>query len=157
MQPGTQVLGRTPRPLFVLPSEPRVELHLLSAVPDWWLDDGREIRIEKLPTHFGEMAMTVRDTARGVEVNFTKPTRQAPARIILHPPENRTLTTPLEGVTVVTRRPQTERWDFPTVIERYRKVQGIETRRPVSSARPSSPPDRRGNRPRRGRTRSPAR
>ena len=25
------------------------ELHLLTAVPDWWLGDGREIRVERRP------------------------------------------------------------------------------------------------------------
>ncbi len=27
------------------------ELYLLRAVPDWWLDDGQEIRVERAPTH----------------------------------------------------------------------------------------------------------
>ena len=29
------------------------ELHLLLGAPDWWLENGREIRIENAPTHFG--------------------------------------------------------------------------------------------------------
>lgn len=101
------------------------ELHLLSAVPDWWLGDGQEIRIERLPTHFGEMALTVRGTAGGVEVNFTKPTRQPPAKIILHLPSNRPLMKPLDGVAVSTRRPQSVRWDFPAVVHLYQKSHGV--------------------------------
>ena len=31
------------------------ELHLLMAVPDWWLAKGEEIRVERAPTHFGLM------------------------------------------------------------------------------------------------------
>ncbi len=38
------------------------ELHLLSAVPDWWLDPGQEIRVERLPTWFGELNLVVRGT-----------------------------------------------------------------------------------------------
>ena len=100
------------------------ELHLLKAAPDGWLDEGREIRIERLPTHFGEMGMTVRGTARGVRVKLTKPTRLAPARIILHLPANRPLDKPVEGVTVIARDPQSVKWDFGTVIERYRGLKG---------------------------------
>ena len=57
------------------------ELHLLTAVPDWWLADGREIRLDRLPTHFGEMALVVKGTPAGVAVNFTAPTRNAPKRM----------------------------------------------------------------------------
>jgi hypothetical protein len=32
------------------------ELHLLPAVPDGWLDEGRTITVQRLPTHFGELA-----------------------------------------------------------------------------------------------------
>ncbi len=42
------------------------ELHLLKAVPDWWLGEGQEIRIERLPTYFGAMDLTIRGTAAGV-------------------------------------------------------------------------------------------
>jgi hypothetical protein len=34
--------------------------------------DGREIRIEKLPTHFGEIGLTVRGAAPGVHVTFAQ-------------------------------------------------------------------------------------
>jgi hypothetical protein len=98
------------------------ELHLLKAVPDWWLEDGREIRIEKLPTHFGEMAMTVRGTDKGIELKLSKPARQAPTKIVLHLPGNRPLVSSVEGVTAVTRSSQKVRWDFPAVIACFRKL-----------------------------------
>jgi hypothetical protein len=103
------------------------ELHLLKAIPDWWLEEGREIRIERLPTHFGEMALCIRGTAHGVEVNITKPTRQAPSKIVLHLPEKLSLVSPVNGVTVVTRSRQKVRWDFPTVIRQYRKLSQVES------------------------------
>ncbi|HWQ54318.1 MAG TPA: hypothetical protein VN442_11575 [Bryobacteraceae bacterium] len=40
------------------------ETSLLSAVPDWWLDDGQEIRLERLPTHFGPTDLPVRGATR---------------------------------------------------------------------------------------------
>ena len=98
------------------------ELHLLKAVPDWWLGEGREIRIDKLPTWFGTMNLSIRGAASGVQVKLDKPTDRAPAKIVLHLPANRPLETPLDGVAVVARKPQSVRWDFPTVIERYRKL-----------------------------------
>ncbi len=33
---------------------------LLRAIPDWCLEDGREIRVERASTHFGEMSFVVR-------------------------------------------------------------------------------------------------
>ena len=98
------------------------ELHLLKAVPDWWLGDGREIRIERLPTHFGTMGLTIRGTARGVQVKLDEPTRQKPARTVLHLPAGRPLEKPISGVTVVTRNAQSVRWDFDTVIARYKSL-----------------------------------
>jgi hypothetical protein len=100
------------------------ELHLLSAVPDWWLGEGKEIRIERLPTHFGEMSLAVRGVADGVEVTLNKPTRETPAKIVLHLPSNRPLKKPIDGVNVITRKPQTARWDFPTVVSKYQKAKG---------------------------------
>jgi hypothetical protein len=100
------------------------ELHLLVAAPDWWLGEGQEIRVERAPTHFGPMGMTVRGTAEGVKVELEPPTRQPPTRqppkrIVLHLPESRPLVGSLEGVEVVTRSDQRKRWDFPTVVELY--------------------------------------
>jgi hypothetical protein len=121
------------------------ELHLLKAVPDWWLEEGREIRLERVPTHFGEMAMTVRGTARGVRVELTRPARQSPARILLHLPSNRPLEAALKEVTVVPQAPQTRKWDFDTLVEQYWNQRGLErnltTDKPVScsSALPGFP------------------
>jgi hypothetical protein len=95
------------------------ELRLLSAVPDWWLDEGKEIILRRLPTHFGLMSLTVRGTKAGVEVELDPPTRTGPKRIVLTLPQSRPLVGALEGVEVVTRSDQTKRWDFPTVVEEY--------------------------------------
>lgn len=95
------------------------ELLLLAAVPDWWLADGEAIRVERAPTHFGEMNLTVRGTADGVRVELDPPKRQPPKRIVLHLPESRPLVGSLEGVEVVTRSDQKKRWDFPTVVKLY--------------------------------------
>jgi hypothetical protein len=105
----------------MLVHEQQGELHLLKAVPDWWLGEGQEIRIERLPTHFGAMNLVIRGTATGVQVQLDKPVRQAPVKIVLHLPENRPLETRLEGVTVAARKPQSVKWDFPTVIQRFRQ------------------------------------
>jgi hypothetical protein len=96
------------------------ELHLLAAVPDWWLADGNQIRIERLPTHFGPVDLLVRGSARGVNVEMTGPVRETPKRIVLHLPESRPLLNPVGGVSVVHRSNQKVRWDFPTVVEKYR-------------------------------------
>jgi hypothetical protein len=97
------------------------ELHLLPAVPDWWLGKGEEIRIENALTHFGPMSLTVRGKESGVEVQLTKPTRNPPKRIVLHLPSSRPLIGTLSDVDVVVRPDQKTRWDFPKVIETYRQ------------------------------------
>ena len=71
-------------------------------MPDWWLGDGRQIRVERLPTHFGEMRMTVRGTAEGVEIDMDRPTRNPPKRIILTLPTSRPLLNALDGVDIAT-------------------------------------------------------
>ena len=97
------------------------ELHLLSAVPDWWLGEGKEIRIERLPTHFGEMAMTVRGTNTGVEIELDRPKRNPPKRIVLALPKSRPLVGSLDGVEVAQRSDQKKRWDFATVVGLYKR------------------------------------
>ncbi len=97
------------------------ELHLLMAVPDWWLDDGQEIRVDRAPTHFGEMNLLVRGTAGGVQVQFDPPKRQPPKRIVLHLPRSRPLVGTLAGVETLSRSNQTHRWDLPTVVDLYQK------------------------------------
>jgi hypothetical protein len=95
------------------------ELHLLKAVPDWWLDEGREIRVRDAPTHFGVMSMTVRGTANGVQVELDPPKRQPPKRIVVHLPKSRPLTGAIESAEVLVRSEQETRWDFPTVVKLY--------------------------------------
>jgi len=101
------------------------ELHLLAAVPDWWLGAGQEIRIENAPTHFGPMSLLVRGTPSGVEVQLTKPVRNPPKRIVLYLPSSRKLTDTLPGVDVVVRPDQKTRWDFPTIIKAYKRTKGF--------------------------------
>jgi hypothetical protein len=91
-------------------------LHLLRAVPDWWLDDGREIRIRNAPTHFGTMSLHLLGRQDGVELELKAPRRNPPQRIILHLPKTRPLLNQIEGVEVVLQEPQKQRWDFERVI-----------------------------------------
>ena len=98
------------------------ELHLLLAVPDWWLADGQEIRVERAPTHFGTMSMRIRGTAKGVKVELDPPRRQPPKRIVLHLPKSRPLVGKLPGVEAVTRSDQKKRWDFPTIVKLYEET-----------------------------------
>jgi hypothetical protein len=95
------------------------ELNLLMAVPDWWLAEGEEIRIERAPTHFGLMSLRVTGTAKGVLIKLDPPRRQPPKRIILYLPKSRQPVESVEGVEVVVRAEQKKRWDFPTVVQLY--------------------------------------
>jgi hypothetical protein len=92
------------------------ELHLLAAVPDWWLGEGQQIRIRQAPTHFGPISLTVRGTASGVRVRLERPRRLTPARIVLHLPKSRPLVGTLPNVEVITRSDQSKRWDFPNSV-----------------------------------------
>jgi len=107
------------------------ELHLLKAIPDWWLADGQQIRIAKLPTWFGNVSLTITGTAKGVEIKFDGPDREKPARIVLHLPDNRPLMNAIPGVTVETRKPQPVRWDYSKVVEQYK----ASTEKPVTTLR----------------------
>ena len=98
------------------------ELHLLKAVPDWWLDEGNEIRIERAPTHFGTTNLTVTGTKTGVNVEFEPPNRSMPKRIFIYLPKSRQPHKPLKGIDVVVREEQKKRWDFPTVVRLYRQL-----------------------------------
>ncbi len=98
------------------------ELHLLPAVPDGWLAEGKEIRIERVPTHFGPIDMTVAGTPKGVRVQFKGAFRQQPKRVVLHLPASRPLDVPIPGITVETRPDQQKRWDFATVVDMYAKT-----------------------------------
>ncbi|OHB69161.1 MAG: hypothetical protein A2V70_21190 [Planctomycetes bacterium RBG_13_63_9] len=97
------------------------ELHLLPAVPDGWLADGKQIRVQRAPTHFGAMGLSVRGTATGVQLKLDPPRRQPPARIVLHLPKSRPLLGSVDGVEVVVRPDQKQRWDFPAVVNLYRE------------------------------------
>jgi len=110
------------------------ELHLLPAVPDWWLGEGREISVQRAPTHFGVMNLVVRGTATGVAVELEPPHRQPPKRIMLHLPTSRPLTRPVTGVEIVSRADQKKRWDFPTVVAIYRQQadQAVNAKEPPS-------------------------
>ena len=110
------------------------ELHLLKAVPDWWLDEGKEIRVERAPTYFGQLSLVVRGTADGVRVDFEPPKRNPPKRIVLHLFESRRLVGSLDNVQVVTRSNQKERWDFPTVVALYENPDSpsLTTGKPVT-------------------------
>ena len=98
------------------------ELHLLLGAPDWWLENGREIRVERAPTHFGVLNLHLRGTAKGVEVKLDAPRRQPPKRIVLHLPTSRPAIKAPNGVEVVYRPDEARRWDFPAVIEAYQKL-----------------------------------
>ncbi len=95
------------------------DLHMLPAVPDWWLAAGQEIKVENAPTHFGPLSLVVRGTPSGVEVQLTKPARNPPQRIVLHLPQSRPLVGELAGVEVISRPDQKTRWDFPTIVKKY--------------------------------------
>lgn len=98
------------------------ELHLLPGTPDWWLEPGREIRVQHAPTHFGPMSLRIRGSAAGVSVKLDPLCRQTPQRIVLHLPQSRPLLKAPRGLTVVTRPDQARRWDFPAIIEAYRNL-----------------------------------
>jgi hypothetical protein len=98
------------------------ELHLLLGAPDWWLENGREIRIEQAPTHFGPLNLRVRGTGKGVEVKLDAPHRRAPKRIALRLPRSRPAIKTPKGVEVVYRADEVRRWDFPAVVEAYRRL-----------------------------------
>ena len=97
------------------------ELHLLPAVPDGWLADGQTIRVERAPTHFGPINLTVQGRAAGIEVQWSAPQRAPPSRVVLRLPKSRPLLKPVPGVEVVLRPDQSRRWDFATVVKLYRE------------------------------------
>ena len=97
------------------------ELHLLAAVPDGWLAPGKEIRVERAPTHFGEVNLLVRGTTKGVEIRFDPPRREPPRRTVLHLPRSRPLVGDRGNLEVVVRPDQKESWDFATVVQRYKE------------------------------------
>ena len=120
------------------------ELHLLMGVPDWWLSEGEEIRVERAPTHFGEMNLVIRGKKNGVEAAFDPPKRNPPKRIVLTLPKSRPLIGSLDGVEVIRRADQKKRWDFATVVAIYKETHkpdsvSLTTGKPVSCSN-SLPP-----------------
>jgi hypothetical protein len=97
-------------------------LQLLLGAPDGWLENGKEIRIEKAPTHFGTLSLRLRGTPKGVEIKLDPPRRHPPARIVLHLPFSRPAVKAPEGVSIDYRPDQKVRWDYPAVIEAYQKL-----------------------------------
>ena len=97
-------------------------LHLLSAIPDNWLADGRQIVVERAPTCFGKLSLTVRGEAKGVRVTFDKPTDRPFQRIILHLPKSRPSLEAIPGVEVATRADQKANWDYATVVDEYKRT-----------------------------------
>jgi hypothetical protein len=97
------------------------ELHLLLGAPDGWLAEGKEIRAENAPTHFGPLSLRTRGTAQGVEVQWTAPSRTPPKRVVLHLPKTRPLVGNVPGVQTVVRPDQAKPWDFATVVALYQK------------------------------------
>ena len=92
-------------------------MHLLLGAPDGWLGDGKEIRVQNAPTHFGPMSLKIHGTAKGVEVKIDPPRRQPPKRIVLHLPNSRPSTKTPKGLVVEYRPDQLRHWDFSTVVE----------------------------------------
>jgi hypothetical protein len=60
-----------------------------------------------------------------VNVELTGPVRETPKRIVLHLPAARALLNSLSGVSLASRPNQKQRWDFPTVVEKYRASLGV--------------------------------
>ncbi len=97
------------------------KLHLLKAVPDWWLGKGQQIKVIGAPTHFGFLSCSLAGKKDGVLFNLLSPERDPPDKIILHMPRSRKIINPPRGVKVVYRAEQTKRWDFPAVVELYQR------------------------------------
>jgi hypothetical protein len=97
-------------------------LQLLLGAPDWWLENGMEIRIENAPTHFGTMSLRLRGTPTGVEIKLDPPRRHPPMSIVLHLPTSRPALKAPKAVNVLYRPDDSRRWDFPTVVEAYQKL-----------------------------------
>ncbi|MEW6742515.1 MAG: hypothetical protein AB1486_07135 [Planctomycetota bacterium] len=95
------------------------ELHLLKGAADEWLTEGKEIRVERAPTHFGEISLAVQGEAEGVRVSLERPTREPPSRIVLHLPASRPLLSALDGVQVAARSDQVQAWDFASAVATY--------------------------------------
>ncbi len=65
------------------------ELHLLAAVPDWWLAEGRQIRVERAPRVLARWACWCGARSRASRSISSLPHRQPPKKIVLHLPRSR--------------------------------------------------------------------
>lgn len=102
------------------------ELHLVPAIPDWWLDESRSISVENAPTHFGAVSFSLKAGNKKVEMQWTAPQRKNPRRVVVHLPESLELAQKPDGIEVVHRAKQSRRWDFPTVLADYEKIRPKE-------------------------------
>jgi hypothetical protein len=62
------------------------DLHLLSAVPSAWLEPGKGIRFENVPTRFGKISLKVEAQKDAFVLCFTRPDGFDPERVIIHLP-----------------------------------------------------------------------
>ncbi len=101
--------------------ETRDELHLLPGVPDTWLENEKEISIENAPTHFGPISLRVRGRTSGLQLKFSPPRRNPPARIVLHLPASRpALNTPAKCQVIFRKDPDCK-WDYSRVVLVYER------------------------------------
>ena len=82
--------------------------------------DGKEIKVERAPTHFGPMSFRIKGTAQGVRLTLDPPKRNPPRKVALHLPTSCPLINPTEQVEVVTRKDQTARIYFWSTLDKYR-------------------------------------
>ncbi|MDO8682915.1 MAG: hypothetical protein Q7N50_05475, partial [Armatimonadota bacterium] len=59
------------------------DLYLGKAIPRYWLNDGKEVKIERAETHFGQMNMSMKSYAdKGrIEMTINPPTRNLPGAV----------------------------------------------------------------------------
>ncbi len=72
--------------------EENQDLHLFSAVPAAWLDPGKVIVFENVPTRFGKMSLSAQAQKDQVIVRFTRPDRIDPERLLIHLPPDLEIT-----------------------------------------------------------------
>ena len=107
----------------MLVHEENDELHLLKAVPDWWLAEGQEIKAMKLPTYFGPVDLVIKGMRDGIKVQWSAPSRQKPSRVVLHLPKSRPLINTIKNIEIASRNEQSVRWDFEEILKRYESYQ----------------------------------
>ena len=100
------------------------ELHLLPAIPDWWLGDGQTVRVLRRPRTSARELQRTRQR-RGVELRGHPPSGDLRGESCCicrsHGSGER-----CEGVEVAYRPDQARRWDFAAVVQEYDKVKPAE-------------------------------